>query len=149
MFVTVTWKHSTQIHKSSNAIFSCGSHTVILHHLREITLKDLQILQFFFHTYMVWWLGYGLANREIVVWLTVGEENISSLKLPDRSANPVCTGAGFPTVKRSERGADHSHPSSADVDNAWRYTYSPSYVFIMWCFTNHKHKFILVESFLR
>jgi hypothetical protein len=98
---------------------------------------------------MVLWLGYGLDHREIGVRFPVGEENISSPKFPDRSANPVRMGAGFPKVKRSGRGADHSYPSTANADNAWRYTSSPSYAFIMWCFTNHKHKFILVKSFLR
>jgi len=33
-----------------------------------------------------------------------------------------------PGVKRPERETDHSLPPSADVKNAWSYTYTPQYV---------------------
>jgi hypothetical protein len=29
--------------------------------------------------------------------------------------------------------ADHSHPSSAEVKNAWSYTSTPLYAFMTWC----------------
>jgi hypothetical protein len=36
-------------------------------------------------------------------------------------------------VKRSEREADHSPPSIAEVKNAWSYTSTPQYAFMAWC----------------
>jgi hypothetical protein len=35
-------------------------------------------------------------------------------------------------VKRQEREADHSPPSSSQVENAWGYTYTPQYAFMGW-----------------
>jgi hypothetical protein len=42
-------------------------------------------------------------------------------------------GALFPGIKRPGREADHSPPSSADVKNAWNYTSTPPYAFMVWC----------------
>jgi len=39
----------------------------------------------------------------------------------------------FPGVKRPGREADHSHPSSTEVKNAWNYTSALSYTFMAWC----------------
>jgi len=36
-------------------------------------------------------------------------------------------------VKRSRREADHSPPSSAEVNNAWICTSTPQYTFMAWC----------------
>jgi hypothetical protein len=36
-------------------------------------------------------------------------------------------------VKRLGREADHSPPTSAEMKNAWRYVYTPHYVFLEWC----------------
>jgi hypothetical protein len=44
-------------------------------------------------------------------------------------------------VKRLRREADHSHPSSADVKNAWSYTSIPQYVFMAWCLVKHRDNF--------
>jgi hypothetical protein len=44
-------------------------------------------------------------------------------------------------VKRPGREADHSPPSSAEVKNAWRYTSTPQYVFMMWCLVKHRDNF--------
>jgi hypothetical protein len=41
-------------------------------------------------------------------------------------------------VKRPEREADHSPPSSAEVENAWSYTSTPQYVFKAWCLIKHR-----------
>jgi hypothetical protein len=45
--------------------------------------------------------------------------------------------ASYPTgigslfgVKRPEREADHSSPSSTEIKNVWRYTSTPPYVFM-------------------
>jgi hypothetical protein len=41
-------------------------------------------------------------------------------------------------VKRLDREADHSPPSSAKVKNAWSYTSTPPYVFLVWCLVKHR-----------
>jgi hypothetical protein len=46
---------------------------------------------------------------------------------------PVGTRGSFLGVKRPGREADHSHPSSAEVKNAWSYTSVPQYAFMVWC----------------
>jgi hypothetical protein len=43
---------------------------------------------------------------------------------------PVALSLG---VKRPEREADNSPPSSAGVKNAWSYTSTPQYAFMAWC----------------
>jgi hypothetical protein len=42
----------------------------------------------------------------------------------------IGTGGSFPGVKRQERDADHSPPSSAEVKKMWSYTSIPLYVFM-------------------
>jgi hypothetical protein len=44
-------------------------------------------------------------------------------------------------VKRPRREADHSSPSSAEVKNAWSYTFTPHYVFMAWCLVKHRDNF--------
>jgi len=41
-------------------------------------------------------------------------------------------------VKRPEREADHSPPSTAQVKTAWMYTSTPPYVFMPWYFVKHR-----------
>jgi hypothetical protein len=41
-------------------------------------------------------------------------------------------------VKQPEREADHSSPYSAEVKNAWSYTYTPQYAFMVWCLVKHR-----------
>jgi hypothetical protein len=36
-------------------------------------------------------------------------------------------------IKRPELEADHSHPSSAEVNNAWSYISTPQHAFMAWC----------------
>jgi hypothetical protein len=38
-----------------------------------------------------------------------------------------------PGVKGPEMEADHSPKSSAEVENAWSYTSTPQYAFMVWC----------------
>jgi hypothetical protein len=40
--------------------------------------------------------------------------------------------------------ADYSPPSSAEVKNAWSYTFTPQYVFMAWCLVKHKDNFTLL-----
>jgi hypothetical protein len=44
-------------------------------------------------------------------------------------------------VKWPGREADHTPPSSAEVKNAWRYTYTPQYIFMAWCLVKHMDNF--------
>jgi hypothetical protein len=44
-------------------------------------------------------------------------------------------------VRRTEREADHSPPSSAEVKNAWCYTSTHQYVFMAWCLVKHMDYF--------
>jgi hypothetical protein len=44
-------------------------------------------------------------------------------------------------VKRPGREADHSSPSSAEVNNAWSYTSTPPYVFMAWYLVKHRDNF--------
>jgi hypothetical protein len=50
-------------------------------------------------------------------------------------------GALSPWVKRPGRDADHSPPSSAEV-NAWSYTSTPQYAFMAWCLVKHRDNFM-------
>jgi hypothetical protein len=82
-------------------------------------------------------LGYGLDD-----W---GFESgrcwkfFSSPPCPDRFWGPPSLlsneyqGALSLGVKRPEREAGHSPPSSAEVKNVWSYTSTPQYTFIAWC----------------
>jgi hypothetical protein len=61
-----------------------------------------------------------------------GEEKI--LITPAGNWNPV--------VKRLEREADLSPPSSSEVKNAWSYTSAPPMcVFMAWCLVKHRNNF--------
>jgi hypothetical protein len=40
------------------------------------------------------------------------------------------TGGSFPGVKRQGREADHSPPTSAEVNKMWIYTSTPLYAFM-------------------
>jgi hypothetical protein len=64
-----------------------------------------------------------------------GREFFSSPLCPGPSQLPIIwvSGALSVWVKRPGREADHSPPSSAWVNNAWRYTSAPQYVFMAWC----------------
>jgi hypothetical protein len=46
---------------------------------------------------------------------------------------PMTTVVLSSEVKRQEREAGHSPPSSAEVKNGWSYTSTPPYVFLEWC----------------
>jgi hypothetical protein len=45
------------------------------------------------------------------------------------------------TGARSGLEVDHVLPSSAEVNNAWRYTPHPQYIFIAWKLIKHKDNF--------
>jgi hypothetical protein len=47
----------------------------------------------------------------------------------------------FLWIKRPGREADHSPSSSAEVENAWSYTSTHPYVFMVWCLVKHGDNF--------
>jgi hypothetical protein len=47
----------------------------------------------------------------------------------------------LPGVKRQGREADHSPLSSAEVNNTWRHTCTPQYVFMAWYLVKHRDNF--------
>jgi hypothetical protein len=49
---------------------------------------------------------------------------------PPIKSYKICTGGSFPGVKRQEREADHSPPTSAEVKKMWIDTSTPPYVFM-------------------
>jgi hypothetical protein len=50
-------------------------------------------------------------------------------------------------LKRLGREADHSLPCSAEVKNAWSYTSTPQYTFMVWCLVKHRDNFTFIFTF--
>jgi len=46
-----------------------------------------------------------------------------------------------PVIKRPGCDVDHSPPSGAEVKNAWSYTSTPQYFFMVWCLVKHRNNF--------
>jgi hypothetical protein len=57
------------------------------------------------------------------------------------------TGGHFLGVKRPEREDKHSPPTSTEAKNAWSYTSTPQYIFMVWYLQGPFEKF--VDSLLR
>jgi hypothetical protein len=53
-----------------------------------------------------------------------------------------------PEMKWLECEADPSHPSSAEVKNAWSYTFTPPYIFMPLCLVKHRDNFTLLFVFI-
>jgi hypothetical protein len=64
--------------------------------------------------------------------LGINENSVLKLR-PIQSPIEWETGALFLEVKRPGLEADHSHPSSAEVKNAWSYNSTPQYTFMALC----------------
>jgi hypothetical protein len=56
---------------------------------------------------------------------------------------PVQCVPGVLSLEENRPGceADHSPPSSVEVKNAWSYTSTPQYVFMLWCLVMHRENF--------
>jgi hypothetical protein len=50
-----------------------------------------------------------------------------------------------PAEKRPDREADYSPQSSAEVKNVWRYTSTPSYVFLALYFVKHMKDWLMFQ----
>jgi hypothetical protein len=57
-------------------------------------------------------------------------------------AASVCISGMILGIKWPGHEADQSSPSSAKVKNAWSYTSTPQYVFMVWCLVKHRDNFI-------
>jgi hypothetical protein len=51
-------------------------------------------------------------------------------------------------VKRLGREADHLRPSSVEVKNAWSYTSTPQYAFMVWCLVKQRDTFTFMSAVL-
>jgi hypothetical protein len=82
-------------------------------------------------------LGYGLDHRGFESRQGLGIFLITTASRPalEPTQLPIEWVPGAPClgVKRPGREADHSPPSSAEVKNAWHYTSTPQYAFMVWC----------------
>jgi hypothetical protein len=47
-------------------------------------------------------------------------------------------------LKRPGREANHSLLFNAEVKNAWSYTSTPQYVFMVWCLVKHRENFTFI-----
>jgi hypothetical protein len=81
--------------------------------------------------------GYRLDDRGGRVQVLVGSRIFSSPNHPDWFWGPPSLlsmwvlGALTPGVKRPEREADHSPPTSAEVKKTWIYTSAQPYIFMV------------------
>lgn len=75
---------------------------------------------------------YGLHGRGTGVQFTVKAEKFVLSTAP-RMLEMDAMGS-LPGVKAVGHEADHSLLSKAEVKNAWSYTSSPRYTFVLWCF---------------
>jgi hypothetical protein len=78
--------------------------------------------------------GYGLDDREVGVRAPVGSGIFYSPRRPTLGSTQHPTqwvpGTLSPRVKRPERDADHSPPTSAKVKKIWAYTSTPPNAFM-------------------
>jgi hypothetical protein len=97
--------------------------------------------------------GYGLDCRRLEVQVPTGAGDFSLLHRVQTGSGahpasyPTGTEGSFRGVRRTGREADQSPPSSAEVKNAWRYTFTP-YVFMAWCLVKHRDNFTCRNSVL-
>jgi hypothetical protein len=74
-------------------------------------------------------------------WLGIFLFTTTSKAAPGPTKPPIqwVTGALSPGLKRPGREADQLPPPNAEVKNAWCYTSTPQYVFMVWCLIKHKN----------
>jgi hypothetical protein len=67
-----------------------------------------------------------IARRDIFLFSTSSRADLGLIQSPIE----WIPGALSPGVKRPEREADHSPPTSADIKNTWIYIFTPLCAFI-------------------
>jgi hypothetical protein len=56
-----------------------------------------------------------------------------------------------PEAKRPRREANHPHPSSSEIKNAWSHTSTPQHTFMAWCSAKaqgHLHHYLYLPTFI-
>jgi hypothetical protein len=118
--------------------------------VRYVTLRyvTLRYITLHYITIVGWTIGilafdsqWGL---EIFLFTTASRTALGSIQPPMQWV----PGALSMGVKRPEREADHSPPSSAEVKNTWSYTSTPQYVFMAWCLVKHRDNFTFTFTLL-
>jgi hypothetical protein len=98
-------------------------------------------------------LGYGLDERcsRVLFPARAGKFSLHHHVQNGSVVHPASylmdTRGSFPGVRRPGRGADHSPPSSAEV-NEWSYTSTPQYAFMAWCSVKAQGQLYLYLSVL-
>jgi hypothetical protein len=92
-------------------------------------------------------LGYGLDDRGSIpgeandgiyfLFATASRPALGPTQPPIQQVKESLS----PGVNRPEREADHLPPFSAEIKNAWNYTFTPQYIFISWCLTKKQVRF--------
>jgi hypothetical protein len=92
---------------------------------------------------MRFWVSYISSFKTLFsilgyIMLSFGRMWVSVGVVRNTASYPMGTRDSFSGVKRPGREANHSPPSSAEFKNAWSYTSTPQYVFMVWCLVNHR-----------
>jgi hypothetical protein len=91
-------------------------------------------------------MGYGQDGQGDGFWFLTGAKDFSDLHSIQTGSGahpasyPVGTRGLIPQgVEQMECEPDHSPPSSTKVRNWWSYTFTPPYIFLVWCLIKPKN----------
>jgi hypothetical protein len=103
--------------------------------------------------YSLWLVAWGARAAQSMQWPGYGLDERGSI--PVRGSNFLIATASEPVMGPTQppvqwvpaalslgHEADRSPPSSAEVNNVWRYTSTPAYVFMSWCLVKRRENFI-------
>jgi hypothetical protein len=82
---------------------------------------------------LAWWPGFDSRQSRIFLFDTTSRPTLGSTQSPIQWVPVV-----LPGVRWLRHEAHHSPPSSADVKNAWSYTFTPPYVCMAWCLLKYQ-----------
>jgi hypothetical protein len=69
-----------------------------------------------------------------MIWKIVMLETVSGAHRWSYQTGTEALSSG---IKQPDREADHLASSSAEIMNAWSFTYTPPYFFMAWCLKQH------------
>jgi hypothetical protein len=104
---------------------TCPAHLIMNFHIMQFSQISCRRSSFGIVT------GYGLDDRDSGVQILARAGNFSLLHHIQTGSGahpasyPMVTGGFLPLVERPVREADHLPPSSAKVQDVWRYTSAP------------------------
>jgi hypothetical protein len=99
-------------------------------------------------------LGYGLDDRGSTVRFPAGAGNSSLHYRVQTTLGPTqppiqwVPGTLYLGVKRSGRGADHSPPPSAEIEECVELYLHSQYVFMAWCLVKHRDNFTFTFTWI-